>query len=40
MIALVRTVIDIWVNLSPPQLNVAEAEAVKAVTGYLKTYNF
>jgi AcrR family transcriptional regulator len=34
--ALVRAVTDAWANLSPPQLDVAESEAVKAVLGYLK----
>lgn len=33
--ALVRAVVDRWANLSPPQLSVAEDEAVRAVTGYL-----
>jgi AcrR family transcriptional regulator len=32
---LVRAVTDAWANLSPPQLDVAEYEAVKAVMGYL-----
>jgi AcrR family transcriptional regulator len=34
--ALVRAVTDAWANLSPPQLGVAEEEAVRAVLGYLK----
>ena len=34
--ALVRGVVDAWANLSPPQLNRAEAEAVRAVLGYLR----
>jgi AcrR family transcriptional regulator len=33
--ALVRAVTDAWANLSPPQLDVAEGEAVRAVFGYL-----
>jgi AcrR family transcriptional regulator len=33
--ALVRAVGDAWANLNPPQLDVAEEEAVKAVLGYL-----
>jgi AcrR family transcriptional regulator len=33
--ALVRAVVDRWANLSPPQLDVAENEAVRAVLGYL-----
>jgi AcrR family transcriptional regulator len=33
--ALVRAVVDRWANLSPPQLSVAEDEAVRAVMGYL-----
>ena len=33
--ALVRAVVDRWANLSPPQLSVAEDEAVRAVLGYL-----
>ena len=33
--ALVRAVTDSWANLSPPQLDVAEQEAVRAVLGYL-----
>jgi AcrR family transcriptional regulator len=34
--ALVRAVTDAWANLSPPQLDVAEEEAVRAVAGYLR----
>jgi AcrR family transcriptional regulator len=34
--ALIRTVVDSWSNLSPPQLDVAEEEAVRAVLGYLR----
>jgi AcrR family transcriptional regulator len=33
--ALVRAVTDAWANLTPPQLDVAEEEAIRAVTGYL-----
>jgi AcrR family transcriptional regulator len=33
--ALARAVGDAWANLSPPQLEVAEGEAVRAVLGYL-----
>jgi AcrR family transcriptional regulator len=33
--ALVRSVVDIWANLDPPQPLVAEEEAVRAVCGYL-----
>jgi hypothetical protein len=33
---LIRTVVDSWSNLSPPQLDVAEEEAVRAVLGYLR----
>jgi AcrR family transcriptional regulator len=33
--ALARAVGDAWANLSPPQLEVAEEEAVRAVLGYL-----
>jgi AcrR family transcriptional regulator len=33
--ALARAVGDAWANLSPPQLDVAEEEAVRAVLGYL-----
>jgi AcrR family transcriptional regulator len=34
--ALVRAATDSWANLSPPQLDVAEDEAVRAVLGYLR----
>jgi AcrR family transcriptional regulator len=34
--ALARAVGDAWANLSPPQLDVAEEEAVRAVLGYLQ----
>jgi AcrR family transcriptional regulator len=34
--ALVRAVTDAWANLSSPQLDVAEDEAVRAVLGYLR----
>lgn len=34
--ALVRAVTDAWANLSPPQLDVAENEAVRVVLGYLR----
>jgi AcrR family transcriptional regulator len=34
--ALVRAVTDAWANLSPPQIDVAEDEAVRAVLGYLR----
>jgi AcrR family transcriptional regulator len=34
--ALVRAVTDAWANLSPPQMDVAEDEAVRAVLGYLR----
>jgi AcrR family transcriptional regulator len=34
--ALARAVGDAWANLSPPQLDVAEEEAVSAVLGYLQ----
>jgi AcrR family transcriptional regulator len=34
--ALVRAAVDSWANLSPPQLDRAEAEAVRAVLGYLQ----
>jgi AcrR family transcriptional regulator len=34
--ALVRAVTDAWANLSPPQLEKAEDEAVRAVLGYLR----
>jgi AcrR family transcriptional regulator len=33
--ALVRAITDAWVNLTPPQLDVAEQEAIRAVLGYL-----
>lgn len=33
--ALVRTVVDTWANRTPPQLDRAEDEAVRAVLGYL-----
>jgi AcrR family transcriptional regulator len=33
--ALARAVSDAWANLNPPQLDIAEDEAVKAVIGYL-----
>jgi AcrR family transcriptional regulator len=33
--ALVRSVIDSWANLDPPQPMIAEEEAIKAVCGYL-----
>lgn len=32
---LVRAIVDAWANRSPPQLNRAEGEAVRAVLGYL-----
>ena len=34
--ALVRAVVDQWANLSPPQLDRAESEAVRAMLGYLR----
>lgn len=34
--ALVRAVTDVWANLKPPQLDIAEDESVRAVLGYLK----
>lgn len=34
--ALVRAVTDAWANLTPPQLDRAEDEAVRAVLGYLR----
>jgi AcrR family transcriptional regulator len=34
--ALVRAVTDAWANLTPPQLDVAEEEAVRSVLGYLQ----
>ena len=33
--ALVRAITDAWANLTPPQLDIAEDEAVRAVLGYL-----
>jgi AcrR family transcriptional regulator len=33
--ALVRSVVDSWTNIDPPQPQVAEEEAVRAVCGYL-----
>jgi AcrR family transcriptional regulator len=33
--ALVRSAVDAWANLSPPRLDIAEDEAVRAVLGYL-----
>jgi AcrR family transcriptional regulator len=33
--ALARAVGDAWANLNPPQLDIAEEEAVRAVLGYL-----
>jgi AcrR family transcriptional regulator len=33
--ALVRAATDAWANMSPPRLDVAEDEAVRAVLGYL-----
>lgn len=33
--AMVRAIVDNWANLSPPQLDAAEEEAVHAVLGYL-----
>jgi AcrR family transcriptional regulator len=33
--AIVRAVTDAWANLNPPQLAIAEDEAVRAVLGYL-----
>lgn len=33
--ALVRAITDAWANLTPPQLDVAEEEAIRAVLGYL-----
>jgi AcrR family transcriptional regulator len=33
--ALVRSVVDCWANLDPPQPDIAEEEAVRAVFGYL-----
>lgn len=34
--AIVRAVTDAWANLSPPQLDIAEEEAVRVVMGYLR----
>jgi AcrR family transcriptional regulator len=34
--ALVRSVVDSWANLDPPQPQVAEEEATRAVCGYLR----
>jgi len=34
--AMVQAIVDAWANLSPPQLDRAEDEAVRAVLGYLK----
>lgn len=34
--AITRAVTDTWANLSPPQLGLAEDEAVRAVLGYLQ----
>jgi AcrR family transcriptional regulator len=34
--ALVRAATDSWANLSPPQLDIAEEEAVRVVLGYLQ----
>jgi AcrR family transcriptional regulator len=34
--ALVRAATDSWANLSPPQLDIAEEEAVRVVLGYLE----
>lgn len=33
--ALVRAAIDAWANLDPPQIELAEEQAVRAVVGYL-----
>lgn len=33
--ALVRSVVDCWANLDPPQPEIAEEEAVRAICGYL-----
>jgi AcrR family transcriptional regulator len=38
--ALARAVGDAWANLNPPQLDVAEEEAVRAVLGYLGEATF
>jgi AcrR family transcriptional regulator len=35
--AVVRAVVDAWANLDPPQPEIAEAEAVSVVCGYLDT---
>jgi AcrR family transcriptional regulator len=32
---MVRSIVDIWSNQSPPKLDLAQSEAVKAVCGYL-----
>jgi AcrR family transcriptional regulator len=34
--ALVKAAVDCWANNSPPELDIAEAEAVRAVLGYLR----
>ena len=34
--AIVRTVVDAWANLDPPDLAAAESEATRAVLGYLR----
>lgn len=34
--ALVKAITDAWANLSPPQLDIAEQEALQAVLGYLR----
>jgi AcrR family transcriptional regulator len=36
---MVRAIVDAWANLSPAQLDHAEAEAVRAVLGYLRQDN-
>jgi AcrR family transcriptional regulator len=36
---LVRAIVDVWANQTPPQLQKAEDEAVRAVLGYLKISN-
>jgi AcrR family transcriptional regulator len=33
--ALVKAAVDCWANMNPPQLDIAEDEAVRAVFGYL-----
>jgi AcrR family transcriptional regulator len=38
--ALVRAVVDSWANLDPPQPQIAEDEAVRAVCGYLGITGF